>query len=189
MSSSTTAAWLWLGAAIAPLLSMVNGADCTEPNQSFYDKFAVDMMWRLRDEYCNQHWDGNFKLYVDNPDCPKKSGTCYQGWWYGHDHPTQLDCWTLTEQIIDQCMKKKDGKIYNGGTWSYNGQYQEGWFYNVGRPFKRNFKREVETIDARSDVDRFHTLLNGTVVELDAIGFASYDMETGAVVVKEVVTF
>ena len=86
-------------------------------------------------------------------------------------------------------MKKKDGKIYNGGTWSYNGQYQEGWFYNVGRPFKRNFKREVETIDARSDVDRFHTLLNGTVVELDAIGFASYDMETGAVVVKEVVTF
>lgn len=86
-------------------------------------------------------------------------------------------------------MKKKDGNTYNGGTWSYNGQYQEGWFYNVGRPIKRSVNEEVEIIDARSDVDRFHKLLNGTVVELDAIGFASYDVVTGAVVIKELVTF
>jgi hypothetical protein len=61
-------------------------------------------------------------------------------------------------------MKLEGGHSYNGGSWNYGGQHQEGWYYAYyGQPGTRR-SAEVNPKDPFQ-----HTLLNGTVVELDGI--------------------
>jgi hypothetical protein len=56
-------------------------------------------------------------------------------------------------------MRKDSYDVWNGGRWSSGNEYQEGWHYTIYNS-KLSAPKKAEEL-------RYHTLINGTVVELD----------------------
>src|SRR5260370_988094 len=71
-------------------VSVTNAANCSPPNQVFWDSTAVDMMWSMRSYLCSNVWWENIKVVPAGNWC---GGFCYNGWWYVHNHPSQQACW------------------------------------------------------------------------------------------------
>ncbi|EED22588.1 conserved hypothetical protein [Talaromyces stipitatus ATCC 10500] len=166
-----------LGALSPLILTAANAADCTAPNQQWYDLSAVQMMWSIRAWVCPNAWWQSITAGPDGAWCHVNGDLAgsYWGSWTISGMQSEQECWDVLEQIIDQCMWY-DYKLtsYNGGTWKWGNTYAGGWFWaDNSKPCvhavqargSEETETETETIGYGAPTN--FTLANGTVMKIN----------------------